>query len=467
MVAEENIHFLLVTVAMQGHLNPTFRLAKRLVSKGIHVTLATNDTSLHHITENITPKPPGITLTFFSDGLSPEFNRVDDFELYIKSMRTIGSKNLSNLISKLTTPDRSFRCIIFGPFTPWVADIAAEKKIPCAMLWIQSSTTYSVFYNFLKNPNLFPSFENPEEYVNLPGLQFLQVKDLPPYILPSCPPVFFELLSDIVHAIDKVKWVLGHSFTELEEEVVNSMDFLHPIYPIGPLVSPFLLNQDETTSLNDINVDLWKAENSCIEWLDKKPNSSVIYISFGSVIEFSQKQLENLSIGLKNSNRPFLWVIKPKQKNSDEKKKPDELPDSFLVNTKANGMVVTWCDQEKVLMHKAVGCFITHCGWNSVLEAMVAGVPVIAYPGGSDQATVAKFLVDVLKIGVRLNIEDGVASSEEVERCIMQISDGPEAAEMKKRVLGLQELAKKVVAEGGSSDKNIKQFISDVIGKTF
>ncbi|KAF2302115.1 hypothetical protein GH714_032840 [Hevea brasiliensis] len=313
---------------------------------------------------------------------------------------------------------------------PWVPDIAAEHGIPCAVLWIQACTVLSVYYHYFKHSNLFPSIENTDESLELPGVPVLQIK-----------------------------WVLVNSFAEIEEETVKYMACLHPIYPIGPLVSPFLLGEEEKTIGS---VDMWDAESSCVEWLDQKPPSSVIYISFGSISALSQKQMDNLAMGLKNSNRPFLWVIKPREKNSEEK--GGELPATFLEETKGRGMVVTWCSQEKVLMHQAVACFITHCGWNSALETVVAGVPVIAYPGWTDQPTVAKFLVDVLKIGSRIKVEDEVASAGEVERCIVEVTDGPKAEEMKKRALELSEAAKKVAADGGSSDQNITGFISEIIG---
>ncbi|XP_050207238.1 UDP-glycosyltransferase 84B2-like [Mercurialis annua] len=473
--SDQEVHFLMVTAAMQGHLNPMLKLAKRLVSKGIHITIATNDIARHHMLNskfststdpNPNPKPPGISLVFFSDGLSPEFDRHEDPDTFIKSMRTNGRKNLSNLIQDLTFQGKKFSCIIFNPFFPWVAEIGAENSIPCATLWIQACTVYSVYYHFLKNSNLFPSLENANSSVELPGLPVLQVKDLPSFILPSSPPIFYETISQLIEKLDEVKWVLCNSFTEFENEVVKSMDSLHSILPIGPLVSPFLLGE-ETNNNTIENVDMWSAENSCMEWLDTNPNSSVIYISFGSITVLSQTQVDNLAMALKNSNKPFLWVIKPNPKSKSSENKGGELPVSFLEDTKGKGLVVTWCEQEKVLMHKAVGCFMTHCGWNSVLEAVVAGVPVIAYPGWTDQPTVAKLLVDVLKIGVRVKTEDGVASPKEIERCIVEIGDGLEAEEMKKRAFELKEAATKVVAVGGSSDRNINQFISEVTGKPF
>ncbi|KAF2283774.1 hypothetical protein GH714_015145 [Hevea brasiliensis] len=426
-------------------MNPMLMLAKRLVSKGINVIIATNNVASDRIlksskdstnfptAQNTNPKPPGISLVFFSDGLSQEFDRDENVDSFIKALRTTGAKNLSILINVFTAQDNKFSCIIFNPFMPWVTDIAAELGIPCGVLWIQACTVYLVYYHYFKHPNLFPSIESPDEFLELPGVPVLKVTDLPSLIFPSSPSIFRETLLDFIQKLDKIKWVLVNSFAELEEEAVKSMACLHPIYPIGPLVSPFLLGEEESTSGS---IDMWSAENSCIEWLDEKPPSSVIYISFGSISVLSQKQMDNLAMGLKNSNRPFLWVIKPPEK--DFEKKGGELPATFLEETKGRGLLT-----------------------------VVAGVPVIAYPGWTDQPTVAKFLADVLKNGVRMKVEDEVASSGEVERSIVEVTIGPKSEEMKKRALELKEASRKVVADGGSSNQNINQFITEIIGGSF
>jgi UDP-glucose:(indol-3-yl)acetate beta-D-glucosyltransferase len=109
-----------------------------------------------------------------------------------------------------------------------------------------------------------------------------------------------------IKALDKVEWVLGSSFFEIEEEIVKSMDSLTPIYPIGPLVSPFLLGEKE---ISNVSVDMCNAEDSCIDWLDNKPNSSVIYISFGSLTVLSKNQMDNIATALKNSNKSFCWLL--------------------------------------------------------------------------------------------------------------------------------------------------------------
>ncbi|VVA17250.1 PREDICTED: UDP-glycosyltransferase [Prunus dulcis] len=210
---------------------------------------------------------------------------------------------------------------------------------------------------------------------------------------------------------------------------------------------------------------MWEAEESCIEWLNKQPISSVIYASFGRVTVLSQIQIDNIAMALKTSKRPFLWVLKAPTEGS--KMKLGELPSGFLEETRERGMVVNWCSQEKVLMHKAVACFMTHGGWSSTLETVASGVPVVVYPEWTDQPTNAKLLADVFRVGVRIRVgEDGIAGSEEMGRCIEEVVDGPRAKEMKKRALELKEAAKKAVEDGGSSDLNINQFIREISGKS-
>ncbi|XWS45214.1 hypothetical protein CRYUN_Cryun15aG0116900 [Craigia yunnanensis] len=461
----EGVQVIMVTLALQGHMNPMLKLAKVLVSKGVHVTLATNDVAQKRmldskISTKFTSNSPGrLNLEFFSDGLSHDFDRDRDTGTFIDSVKANGPRNLSNIIVDLKAKGNKFSCLISSPFIPWVPGVAAEHGIPCCVLWIQSSTVFSIYYHCIKRPDWFPNLENPNGIVELPGMPGFTVGDLPTFMLPFSPAHFRLWVVEFISVLDKVKWVLGNSAHELEEEIVNSLASVKPIYPIGPLVSPRLLGKEETVVGS---VDMWSAEDSCIEWLDKQPPSSVIYISFGSIIMSSNQQIQSIATALKNINMPFLWVVKASETRESE------FPRGFFEETKQKGLVVSWCPQEKVLMHQALACFVMHCGWNSTLETVVAGVPVVAYPEWTDQATNAKLLVDVYKIGVRMrNSEDETLSVEEVERCIKEVIDGPRAEEMKKRALELKEAAKKALEDGGSSNQNIDKFISEINGKSY
>ncbi|CAK9181137.1 unnamed protein product, partial [Ilex paraguariensis] len=237
------------------------------------------------------------------------------------------------------------------------------------------------------------------------------------------------------------------------------MNEVHPIRPVGPLVPSSLLGEDQEL---DISVDLGKSEDACIEWLNQRDCSSVIYISFGSILDTSGKDMECIATALKNTKRPFLWVVKPP--DSAVKEGDPQLPLGFSEDTKDQGLMVQWSPQTKVLAHQSVGCFLSHCGWNSLLEAITAGVPVLAYPKWTDLPTNAKLIVDVLRVGVRLRPDkEGVVSSEEVEKCIEEIMSGPSSEKYKKHAAELKRAAREAVADGGSSGLNIQWFVDELI----
>lgn len=298
------------------------------------------------------------------------------------------------------------------------------------------------------NIDSFPNFEDPNAKVQLAGLPMLEVRELPSFMLPSTPSRHRQIMVDACKACDKVKWMFLNTFYELEEETMKSVASLNiPVYPIGPLVSEFMFGEEEEKN-NVVGVNMWDVQDSCTEWLDKNPPSSVIYLSFGSVVVLSQQMVENIATALKNSNRAFLWVIRPPKKGFEND--AANLPLGFLEETKGRGLVVTWCQQEKVLMHPSVACFVSHCGWNSMLEAVVAGVPVIGYPMLLDHPLTAKLVVNKFQNGVVMSRgEHGVASVEEIDRCIEEVMEGTSAREIKQRAMEVKEVAIKALEEGG------------------
>ncbi|KAK4384516.1 Cinnamate beta-D-glucosyltransferase [Sesamum angolense] len=138
----------------------------------------------------------------------------------------------------------------------------------------------------------------------------------------------------------------------------------------------------------------------------------------------------------------------------------------FLEKAGDKGKIVKWCPQEQVLAHPSTACFVTHCGWNSTMEALASGVPVVAFPQWGDQVTNAKFLVDVLKVGIRLGkgeAEGKIVPRDEVERCLRTATGGPEAAKMKQNTLKWKKAAEEAVAEGGSSYRSMRDFVDEVV----
>jgi pathogen-inducible salicylic acid glucosyltransferase len=190
-------------------------------------------------------------------------------------------------------------------------------------------------------------------------------------------------------------------------------------------------------------------------WLDARPAHSVVYVSFGSLAAPGAGQMAEVAEGLYNSGKDFLWVVRATETS--------KIPQGFTDKVKGRGVVVTWSPQLEVLAHPAVGCFVTHCGWNSTMEALGIGVPMVAMPQWSDQPTNAKYIEDVWRVGVKLQPDGkGVVRKEEVERCVREVMEGESSEEYRKNATGWSQKAKKAMSEGGSSDSNIVEFLSKI-----
>ncbi|KAL7219773.1 hypothetical protein ACSBR2_012773 [Camellia fascicularis] len=232
---------------------------------------------------------------------------------------------------------------------------------------------------------------------------------------------------------------------------------------IGPLIpSSFLDGQDPSDT--SFGGDLFQKSREYIEWLNSKPQSSVVYISFGTMIVLPKQQKEEIAQGLLETHRPFLWVMRPKESREEEKEVEDEGALSCMEELEQQVIIVPWCSQLEVLSHPSLGCFVTHCGWNSALESLASGVPVVAVPGWSDQGTNAKMMTEVWGTGVRVKAnEEGIVESEEVKRCIEEVMGGEERGEeMRRNAKKWKELTREAVKEGGSSDLNLKAFVEEI-----
>ncbi|KAI3774695.1 hypothetical protein L1987_49255 [Smallanthus sonchifolius] len=242
---------------------------------------------------------------------------------------------------------------------------------------------------------------------------------------------------------------------ELEKDVIVSLNNNgHVFLPVGPIVSATIFGKEEDTGF-----DLFKSDDksNCIEWLNNQKASSVIYISFGTLLLLSEKEIESIAAGLKNTKRPFLWVIR-----LPENQEPPEL--GFLKEIMEQGLIVSWSPQTEVLSHLSDGCFLSHCGWNSLLESLAAGVPVIACPRWTtEQPTNAKLVADVWGVGVKVKKDlECVISGEEVGRCVEEVMSGPRSEEIRKNVLELKAAAREALKDGGSSDNIIQIFVNEV-----
>ena len=255
--------------------------------------------------------------------------------------------------------------------------------------------------------------------------------------------------------VPKSAGIIVNSFDSLEprilEVVSDGLCVLDgptpPIFCIGPLIA----------SSNQSGGEV----HQCLKWLDKQPSKSVVFLCFGSLGLFSKEQLKEIAVGLERSGQRFLWVVRspPTQDQIKYFSPPPDpdldslLPDGFLDRTKERGLVVKqWAPQVAVLNHDSVAGFVTHCGWNSVLESVVAGVPMVAWPLYAEQRFNKTMLVEELKLALPMNeSEGGLVSAAEVEKRVRELMASEEGNSIRERVRAKKEEAIVATSEGGSS----------------
>ncbi|WMV11547.1 hypothetical protein MTR67_004932 [Solanum verrucosum] len=207
--------------------------------------------------------------------------------------------------------------------------------------------------------------------------------------------------------------------------------------------------------------------SECLTWLDEQPRGSVLYISYGSGGTLSHEQLIEVAKGLEMSEQRFLWVVRcPIQ---DSTNPLEFLPKGFLEKTKGFGLVVpNWAPQTRILSHESTGGFLTHCGWNSTLESVVHGVPLIAWPLYAEQKMNAVMLSEDVKVALRpkVNEENGIVGRLEIAKVVKGLMEGEEGKGVRSRMKDLKDAAAKVLSEDGSSTKALAELVTKLKKKS-
>ncbi|KAG9156609.1 hypothetical protein Leryth_006591 [Lithospermum erythrorhizon] len=271
----------------------------------------------------------------------------------------------------------------------------------------------------------------------------------------------FECMMKHGSRFKETKGFIINTFVELESYAVDTLasDKKNPpVYTVGPLL--------------DLKKASASGHESIINWLDTQPDSSVVFLCFGSMGGFEPTQLVQIAISLERSGQRFLWSIR--QKRAKEKigiingfSNLDEiLPHGFLERTQGRGMICGWAPQVDVLAHQAVGGFVSHCGWNSILESLWHGVPIATWPIYAEQQINAFEMVKDLGLAVELKLDyrsgSGVlVGADEIEKALRSLMD--KGNPLRKKVNEMKEKSRKVVVNGGSSFDCMGSFIEDIL----
>ncbi|KAL6642237.1 hypothetical protein ACP70R_020418 [Stipagrostis hirtigluma subsp. patula] len=458
-------HFLVVVYGIQGHLNPARALARRLAQIGgctvtLSVPISGHRRMFPSQLENSDEEVNDGVISYapFSDG-KDDGSWSKDLEERTQR-REASFKSLSAVVNRLAARGRPVTCVVCTLNIPVVVDVAHEHKLPLAIYWIQPATALVAYYHYFHGLDqlLAQHASNPTYEVNLPGMHPLTIRDMPSFLIERTHSEMSKMIlqgfHDLFKQFDQERpMVMVNTFTALEDTALKAIQPYVDVFPVGPAVPP--LDSSHCRKASEGQIHLFKQdEKNYMEWLSEQPEKSVVYLSFGSLLTYTKRQVDEILFGLQSCGRPYLWVVR--------KDGREEEVEFCLGDGKGDkGMVVEWCDQLQVLSHPSVGCFVTHCGWNSTLEAIVSGVPIVAVPNWSDQPLNAHLIEKVWNVGVRAERDaEGVLTRMELVNCVELLMGGNEkATSIKANASNLKERARDAVATDGPLERSLQSFV--------
>ncbi|KAL8493261.1 hypothetical protein ACS0TY_024468 [Phlomoides rotata] len=334
-------------------------------------------------------------------------------------------------------------CLISDVFLWFCCDLAEKRGVPWVALWTSASCSLSAhmytdeIVKVLGSTGFAEIEENEKIRPLIPGLEMANFRDLPPEVfLDKNPSPIALMINKAMEKLPRCDAVILNSFEEIDPIIAKDLKskFRH-FLNIGPSILPSPIADDKT---------------GCLSWMEKQTRpKSVVYISFGTVATPPENELMALAEALEACKFPFLWSLKDQARGS--------LPDGFLERTTSFGKIVSWAPQLQVLAHGSVGVFVTHCGWNSIVESISSGVPMICRPFFGDQKLNSRMVQDSWKIGLR--IEGGVFSKSGAMEALHSIMTGVEGNRIRENVNLLKEEARIAVEPEGSSSKNFEKLL--------
>ncbi|KAJ1285269.1 hypothetical protein BS78_03G267400 [Paspalum vaginatum] len=453
-----------------GHVGPMTHLAEAFLRHGYDVTMVLIEPPIKStacgsvFVEHITAANSAITFHVLPPIQPPDFvSSKHPLLLMLQFMRLYNDKLESFLRS---IPRERLHSLVIDMFCTSAIDVARKLRVPVYTFFASGAGVLAIYTQL---PALLAGRRTGLKELGDTALEFLGVPPMPASHLVR------ELLENPEDEPCRTvmrNWkrntdthgVLINTFYSLESRALQAFrdpqcvpgKVLPPVYPIGPLVA----------KAAGTDMDREAAERpECLAWLDAQPERSVVFLCWGSKGQLSEEQIKEIAAGLEKSGQRFLWVVSAPAGTDDPKPELGALlPEGFLERTKEHGLVLkSWAPQVDVLNHPAVGAFVTHCGWNSALEAIAAGVPMLCWPLGAEQKMNKVLMTEEMGIGVELQgYNTGFIEAEEIEAKVRLVLESEEGRELRTRVAELKKEAEEALEDGGSSQASFLRFLSDV-----
>ncbi|KAH7853995.1 hypothetical protein Vadar_008926 [Vaccinium darrowii] len=428
----------------QGHVTPMLQLATAFVHREFHPVVVTPE-FIHRKIGRPQDQSNGISFLSIPDGLEEDAPR--DFFAVERAMENHMAIHLERLVCELMREEEGDEdgggggggnvvCVVVDLLSSYGIEVAERCGVPVAGFWPVTLAAYRliVAIPYMIRTSLISDTGNPQfkgSISIIPGQPKLRPGDLPWLIGTSAARVSrFKFWIRTLDRSRTLRWLLVNSSPKEEEEqechdhepkfrltnACNRDEHSPFIFPVGPL-SGYVLTLKNAT--------FWEEDMTCLDWLDKQIACSVVYISFGSwVSPIGEEKINILALALEACKRPFIWVLGLSWREG--------LPKRYIERVSKIGKVVSWAPQVEVLRHEAVGCYFTHCGWNSTNEAIQCMKPLVCYPVAGDQFVNCAYIVEMWRIGVKI----GGLGMEDVEEGFKKvIEDG----KMKENLLRLKE----------------------------
>ncbi|CAL5199361.1 unnamed protein product [Lathyrus oleraceus] len=387
---------------------------------------------------------PNITYYNVHDGLPEGFvqsgSPAEAIHFFIQAM----PENFKNAMDvAVKESGKNITCLVTDAFFWFGADFAEKMHAKWVPLWTAGahSLLIHVFTDLIREKlGDNKGADNGKSVDFLPGFPELEVSDLPEGVIDDINGPFATMLHKMGQALSLATAVPINSFASIHTVIESKLEVKCKLLLN---VGPFILTTPQRMMYD---------EHSCLAWLNKHENYSVVYISFGSSIVPPPHELAALAESLEEGGYPFIWAFRG---NPEEK-----LPNGFAERTKTLGKIVAWAPQIEILKHSSVGVCFTHSGWNSVLDCIVGGVPMISRPFFGDQRLNARMLESVWHIGVGL--ENGVLTKESTMKALELIMSSETGKIMRQKVEQFKEAALQAVERNGSSANNFNTLIEIV-----